>query len=37
VWMGQSFASSRWFCLQGVSPLSLQDFTIGGTISASIL
>jgi hypothetical protein len=37
VWSGQSFASSRWFCLQGVSPVSLQDFTIGGTLSASSL
>jgi hypothetical protein len=35
VWRGQSFASSRWFCLQGVSPASLQDFTIGGMLSAS--
>jgi hypothetical protein len=37
VWKGQSFASSLWFCLQGVSPESLQDFTIGGTLSASSL
>jgi hypothetical protein len=37
VWRGQSFASSRWFCLQGVSPVSLQDFTIAGTLSASSL
>jgi hypothetical protein len=37
VWKGQSFASSQWFCLQGVSPGSLQDFTIGGTLSASSL
>jgi hypothetical protein len=37
VWRGQSFASSRWFCLQGVSPASLQDFTIGGSLSASSL
>jgi hypothetical protein len=37
VWRGQSFASSWWFCLQGVSPVSLQDFTIGGTLSASSL
>jgi hypothetical protein len=37
VWRGQSFASSRWFCLQGESPASLQDFTIGGTLSASSL
>jgi hypothetical protein len=27
VWRGQSFAFSRWPCLQGVSPASLQDFT----------
>jgi hypothetical protein len=31
---GQSFASSQWFCLQGVSPALLQDFTTGGTLSA---
>jgi hypothetical protein len=37
VWKGQSFASSRWFCLQSVSPVSLQDFTIGGMLSASSL
>jgi hypothetical protein len=37
VWRGQSFASSRWFCLQSVSPTSLQDFTIGGSLSASSL
>jgi hypothetical protein len=37
VWRGQSFASSQWFCLQGVSPASLQDFTTGGTLSASSL
>jgi hypothetical protein len=37
VWRGQSFASSWWFCLQGVSPASLQDFTVGGTLSASSL
>jgi hypothetical protein len=37
VWRGQSFASFRWFCLQGVSPESLQDFTIGGMLSASSL
>jgi hypothetical protein len=30
VWRGQSFASSWWFCLQDMSPVSLQDFTIGG-------
>jgi hypothetical protein len=37
VWRGQSFASSWWFCLQAVSPASLQDFTIGGMLSASSL
>jgi hypothetical protein len=37
VWRGQSFASSRCFCLQGVFPASLQDFTIGGMLSASSL
>jgi hypothetical protein len=37
VWRGQSFPSSQWFCLQGVSPASLQDFTIGGMLSASSL
>jgi hypothetical protein len=37
VWSGQSFASFWWFCLQGVSPASLQDFTIGAMISASSL
>jgi hypothetical protein len=31
VWRSQSFASSRWPCLQGVSPASLQDLTLGGT------
>jgi hypothetical protein len=34
---GQSFASSLWPCLQGVSPASLQDFTLGGMLSASSL
>jgi hypothetical protein len=34
---GSNFASSRWFCLQGVSPASLQDFTIGCMLSASSL
>jgi hypothetical protein len=29
------FASSWWPCLQGVSPACLQDFTLGGTLSAS--
>jgi hypothetical protein len=37
VWRGQSFACSWWPCLQGVSPASLQDFTLGGTLSASSL
>jgi hypothetical protein len=33
----QSFASSWWFFLQSVSPVSLQDFTLGNTLSASSL
>jgi hypothetical protein len=37
VWRGQNFASSRWPCLQGMSPASLQDFTLGDTLSASSL
>jgi hypothetical protein len=37
VWRGQSFASSLWPCLQGASPASLQDFTLGVTLSASSL
>jgi hypothetical protein len=37
VWRGQSFASCWWPCLQGVSPASLQDFTLGGMLSASSL
>jgi hypothetical protein len=37
VWRGQSFASSQWFCLQDVSPVSIHDFTIGGMLSASSL
>jgi hypothetical protein len=37
VWRGQSFVSSQWFCLQSVSPASLQDFTIGGSLSVSSL
>jgi hypothetical protein len=37
VWRGQSYASSQWLCLQSVSPVSLQDFTIGGSLSASSL
>jgi hypothetical protein len=35
VWRGQSYASSQWLCLQSVSSASLQDFTIGGSLSAS--
>jgi hypothetical protein len=35
VWRSQSFASSQWFFLSGVSPASLQDFTLGSTLSAS--
>jgi hypothetical protein len=34
---GQSYASSQWLCLQSVSPGSLQDFTVGGSLSASSL
>jgi hypothetical protein len=37
VWRGQHFVSFLWFSLQGVSPVYLQDFTIGGTLSASSL
>jgi hypothetical protein len=37
VWRGQSYASSQWLCLQNVSLASLQDFTIGGSLSASSL
>jgi hypothetical protein len=37
VWKGQSFASSQWSCQKGVSPASPQDFTQGGTLSASSL
>jgi hypothetical protein len=37
VWRGQSFASSWWPCLQCVSPVCLQDFTLGGPLSASSL
>jgi hypothetical protein len=37
VWRGQSFASSRCPCLQGVSPASVQDFTLGGMLSFSSL
>jgi hypothetical protein len=34
---GSKFCPSWWFCLQGMSPVSLQDFTIEGTLSASSL
>jgi hypothetical protein len=37
VWRGQSYAFPQWLCLQNVSPASLQDFTIGGSLSASSL
>jgi hypothetical protein len=37
VWRSQSFASSLWCFIQSVSPASLQDFTLGSTISASSL
>jgi hypothetical protein len=37
VWRSQSFAFSQWFFLYGVSLASLQDFTLGGTLSASSL
>jgi hypothetical protein len=37
VWRGQSFASSQWPCLSGVSSALLQDFTVGGMLSASSL
>jgi hypothetical protein len=32
VWRSQSFASSQWFFLLGVSPASLQDFTLGSML-----
>jgi hypothetical protein len=35
VWKCRSFASSWWFFLPGVSPASLQEFTLGNTLSAS--
>jgi hypothetical protein len=35
VWRCQSFASSWWFFLPGVSPVSLQEFTLGSMLSAS--
>jgi hypothetical protein len=34
VWRCRSFASSWWFLLPGVSPASLQEFTLGSTLSA---
>jgi hypothetical protein len=37
VWRCQCFASFWWFSLQGVSPVSLQNFTIGSTLSSSSL
>jgi hypothetical protein len=37
VWRGQSYASSQCLCLQSVSLASFQDFTIGGSLSASSL
>jgi hypothetical protein len=37
LWRSESFASSWWFFLLGVSPASLQDFTLGGMLSASSL
>jgi hypothetical protein len=37
IWRGQSYASSQCLCLQSVSPASLQDFTTGGSLSASSL
>jgi hypothetical protein len=36
VWRGQSYASSQWLCLQ-MCLQHLQDFTIGGLLSASSL
>jgi hypothetical protein len=37
VWCCQSFASSWWFFLQGISPVSLQSFTLGSMLSVSSL
>jgi hypothetical protein len=37
VWRCWSFASSWWFFLLGVSTASLQEFTLGSTLSASSL
>jgi hypothetical protein len=36
VWQCQSFASYWWFFLQSVSPASLQDFTLGSTLSKNV-
>jgi hypothetical protein len=33
----EMLCASWWPCLQGASPVSLQDFTSGGTLSASSL
>jgi hypothetical protein len=35
VWRSHSCTSSWWFFLQGVSPASIQDFTLGSMLSAS--
>jgi hypothetical protein len=37
VWRSRSFACSWWFFSPGVSPASLQEFTLGSTLSASSL
>jgi hypothetical protein len=37
VWWCWNFACSWWFFLPGVSPASLQDFTLGSMLSASSL
>jgi hypothetical protein len=37
VWRCQSFVSSQSFFLKSVSPASVQDFTLGSTLSASSL
>jgi hypothetical protein len=34
---GSNYAFSQWLCLQSMSPASLQDFTIGSSLSASYL
>jgi hypothetical protein len=34
MWRSWSFASSWWFFLPGISPVSLQDFTLGSMLSA---